>query len=86
MSYLLYYLTSINLLTLFLMMLDKKRAKKGAYRISEKTLLLNIILGGFIGSVIGMLKIRHKNKKFHFIITTIVSSFLWILILIKVAN
>lgn len=68
------------------MILDKNRAKKGTYRISEKTLLLNIILGGFIGSAIAMLKIRHKNKKTHFIITTILSSFFWVLIIIKIAK
>lgn len=45
---------------------DKKRAKRGAYRISEKTLFMIAILGGSMGSIAGMNHFRHKTKHWYF--------------------
>ena len=50
------------------MYVDKKRAKKGVYRIPEKTLFIIAFLGGSIGSILGMYQFRHKTKH---------RSFLW---------
>lgn len=48
------------------MMIDKQKAKKGAWRIQEKTLLIIAILGGSIGSISGMYYFRHKTKTLKF--------------------
>ena len=44
------------------MYLDKYFAKNNMYRISEKNLFLIAIIGGSIGSIIGMYQFRHKTK------------------------
>ena len=44
------------------MYLDKYFAKNNMYRISENNLFLIAIIGGSIGSIIGMYKFRHKTK------------------------
>lgn len=62
------YLLSINLLTFFLMWLDKIKAKKGKWRIPENTLLTFALLGGSIGGIIGMYTFHHKTKKAKFFI------------------
>ena len=50
------------------MAIDKYKAQKGYWRISEHFLFLVTILGGGIGTVFGMYKFRHKTKKMKFII------------------
>lgn len=44
------------------MYIDKNKAKKGKYRISEKTLFITAFLLGGIGIYAGMYKFRHKTK------------------------
>ena len=46
--------------------IDKKRAKKGQWRIPEKTLFLSAILGGSIGAILGMYIFHHKTKHWYF--------------------
>lgn len=41
---------------------DKHRARKQAWRVSERTLLLCAFLGGGIGALLGMLVFRHKTR------------------------
>ncbi|MDU7536942.1 MAG: DUF1294 domain-containing protein, partial [Peptostreptococcaceae bacterium] len=41
---------------------DKYFAKNNMYRISEKNLFFIAIIGGSIGSIIGMYQFRHKTK------------------------
>ena len=60
------YLIIINIYQFFVMGLDKLLAIKKRNRISEKTLLLNSLIGGSIGSIIGMYTFRHKTKKLKF--------------------
>lgn len=45
---------------------DKKKAKKGAWRIPEKVLLGLGFLGGAIGALLGMKLLRHKTKHWYF--------------------
>ena len=47
---------------------DKRRAKKGEWRIPEQTLFLITALGGGIGTIAGMYTFRHKTKKLRFVI------------------
>ena len=48
------------------MMIDKIKAKKNKWRISEKTLFLLSIIGGSVGCLLGMYTFRHKTKKWYF--------------------
>lgn len=45
---------------------DKKKAKKGAWRIPEKVLLLLGFLGGSVGALLAMKCLRHKTKHWYF--------------------
>lgn len=56
----------INILGYIIMGIDKKRAKKGLYRVPEKTLFLIALFGGSIGSILGMHHFRHKTKHWYF--------------------
>lgn len=62
------YLVLINLAGLLSMLIDKRRAIENKWRIPEKTLFLIAILGGSIGSIIGMNTFRHKTKHWYFVI------------------
>ena len=61
------YVIIINLVGFFSMFIDKRRAQKNQWRIPEKTLFLFAILGGSIGSNIGMRLFRHKTKHWYFV-------------------
>ena len=67
-SYLVYYLLAINAVTFIVYGIDKYKAKKAKWRISEATLLLLAVLGGSIGAWIGMKVWHHKtmHKKFKY--------------------
>lgn len=60
------YLIIINITSFILMFIDKEKAKKHKFRIPEKTLFLFSILGGSIGSILGMYIFRHKTKHLKF--------------------
>ena len=67
-SCLAYYLLGINAVTFIVYGIDKYKAKKAKWRISEATLLLLAVLGGSIGAWIGMKVWHHKtmHKKFKY--------------------
>ncbi len=60
------YFLIINLIGFLSMGIDKLKAKKDWWRIPEGTLLMIAILGGGIGSILGMYTFRHKTKKMKF--------------------
>ena len=60
------YLLMINLIGFFMMWSDKRKAKKGKWRIPEQTLFIITALGGGIGTIAGMYTFRHKTKKLKF--------------------
>ena len=64
----LYYLLAVNSLTFLLYGIDKYKAKKGRWRISEATLLTMAAIGGSIGAWAGMRTWHHKtmHKKFKY--------------------
>lgn len=62
-----YYLIIINIIGFYLMYIDKKKAIKNAYRIPEKNLFLICIIGGSLGTMIGMYKFHHKTKHSKFV-------------------
>ena len=62
------YLIIINLIGFLAMWLDKSKAKRGARRITEKTLFIITAMGGGIGTIAGMYTFRHKTQKPAFVI------------------
>ena len=70
----LYYLLAVNIATFLLYGIDKYKAKKGRWRISEATLLLMAVIGGSIGAWAGMRLWHHKtmHKKFKYGIPVII--------------
>jgi len=65
---LLIYLAVINVAGFLLMGIDKLRAKKQVWRVPEKTLFLIAVIGGSIGTNVGMYVFRHKTKHWYFVI------------------
>jgi uncharacterized membrane protein YsdA (DUF1294 family) len=61
-----YYFAVINIITFYLYWDDKKRAKKGKWRIPENTLLLFALIGGSIGALAGMKVFHHKTRHWKF--------------------
>lgn len=60
------YLLLINAAALVLMLADKLKAKRGAWRIPEATLMGVAALGGSVGALIGMHWFRHKTRHIKF--------------------
>lgn len=62
------YLLAINAVTFIVYGIDKYKAKKAKWRISEATLLLLAVLGGSVGAWVGMKVWHHKtmHKKFKY--------------------
>lgn len=56
----------LSIITFFVYLADKKKAKKGAWRISEKTLLTLSFFGGAVGGFAAMYTARHKTKHWYF--------------------
>jgi len=63
---LLLLLGAVNLLAFALYGADKRKAKRGTWRIRESTLLLVAALGGSAGALLGMELFRHKTKHWKF--------------------
>ena len=74
MNIILYYLLAVNIATFFLYGIDKYKAKKNQWRISEATLLTMAAIGGSIGAWAGMRLWHHKtmHKKFKYGIPVII--------------
>ena len=81
------YLVVMSLLTFAAYGMDKRKAKKGQWRIPEKTLLLLAVLGGSLGALLGMYVFHHKTQKTKFVIgvpaiiavqAAVAAGFLWL--------
>ena len=66
-TYLLWYLAAVNLVTFTVYGVDKAKSRRGAWRVPEKTLFLLPLLGGSVGALLGMLVFRHKTKHWYFV-------------------
>lgn len=60
------YLAGINIVTFALYGIDKRRAQKQRWRISERTLLLLPLIGGSVGGLLGMAVFHHKTRHWYF--------------------
>ncbi|EQF21990.1 hypothetical protein QEI_1762, partial [Clostridioides difficile CD129] len=58
-NFILIYFIVINSIAFFSMYIDKKRAIRNEWRIKEATLMSIAVIGGSIGSIIGMYSFRH---------------------------
>jgi len=82
------YLLIVNAIGFLLMTVDKYKAKKNLWRIPESTLMTVALIGGSIGSLIGMYTVRHKTKHLKFtvgipvILVLQIAAFIWILTLL----
>ena len=56
------YLVLVNAAAFLLMLADKLKARKGAWRIPEATLIGIAAIGGSLGAICGMNLSRHKTK------------------------
>lgn len=68
MEYVAVYLLFINVIAVAFCFVDKLRAKRGGWRIPEKTLFIISGLGGSVGMYATMCFIRHKTKHKRFMI------------------
>ena len=57
----------VNGLGFSIMGIDKQKAKRHQWRISEKTLFMVSLLGGSIGTLVGMYFFHHKTKHWYFV-------------------
>lgn len=62
------YLLIINALSFLLMLADKRKAQQNLWRIPEKTLFTAALLGGSVGSILGMYLFRHKTRHWYFVL------------------
>lgn len=60
------YLITINALGFLLMLIDKQKAKKNAWRIPERVLMAVAAVGGSLGCLCGMYLFRHKTRHIKF--------------------
>lgn len=60
------YLVLMNLVTFWVYGADKRRARRGRWRVPEKTLFLLPLLGGSIGALAGMRVFHHKTRHWYF--------------------
>lgn len=60
------YFIFINIVGFSIMYVDKQRAINNEWRVKENSLFLIVIIGGSVGSIIGMYLFRHKTKHLKF--------------------
>ena len=60
------WLVLVNILDFALMGVDKRRARRDAWRVRERTFFLLALLGGTLGAILGMRLFRHKTKHWYF--------------------
>lgn len=60
------YLIVMNIVGFFAMGMDKWKARKNRWRIPERSLFLMSLIGGSVGTLLGMYVFRHKTKHWYF--------------------
>jgi uncharacterized membrane protein YsdA (DUF1294 family) len=75
---LLYTFLALNIIAFVLVGYDKKLAQNNKRRISERTLLTFALIGGTIGSGLGMLFFRHKTAKRSYLLK------FWLIVILQV--
>ena len=65
-KWVLLWVASLSLADFALMGVDKWKAKRGAWRVKERTFFLRAALGGSPGAILGMWAFRHKTRHWYF--------------------
>ena len=65
-KFIILYFIIINLIGIAVMAIDKYKAEKDKWRVSEMTLFMITFLGGGVGTTFAMYKFRHKTQKWYF--------------------
>ena len=73
-----YTLLAVNLIAFILIGYDKNQAQNKSKRISEKTLLTIVFIGGIIGSSLGMLFFKHKTAKKSYLVK------FWLIVVVQI--
>ena len=60
------WLAAVNAVDFALMGWDKRQAKRGGWRVRERTFFLWALAGGAPGAILGMRTFRHKTKHWYF--------------------
>ena len=66
-TFLIIYFVIINIVGFAIMGIDKRKAIKRTFRIPEATLFIIALIGGSIGSILGMQVFRHKTRHWYFV-------------------
>lgn len=80
------FIIIINVITFILYGVDKRRAKRKRWRISEKNLLVFTFCGGGLGAILGMLSFHHKTKHWKFRILVPIFFIMQLILLIYLIN
>lgn len=67
-------LIAINVISFFLIFIDKRKAIKGSERIPEKNFFYLSLAGGWILGIPSIYLFRHKNRKLSFMIKYFLSA------------
>lgn len=65
---------------------DKLQAMRGKWRVKEKKLWLFAVVGGAIGSFLGMLIFRHKIRKMKFVVGFTLLAIIYSFILVEITS
>lgn len=61
------YLTAVNLTGFAVMGIDKRKAIRHLWRVRESTLFFIALIGGSLGSILGMHVFHHKTRHWYFV-------------------
>jgi uncharacterized membrane protein YsdA (DUF1294 family) len=61
----------LSVITFYMYGVDKFKAQRGKWRISEKALLVSSFIGGAVGGFLAMQLFRHKTKHWYFNVVNI---------------
>ncbi|WP_294954891.1 cold shock and DUF1294 domain-containing protein [Sulfurovum sp.] len=84
-AYILPYYLFISTFTFYIYAKDKDYAQDGSWRVSEKTLHLLSLIGGWTGALIAQDKLQHKSSKLSFKLTFFIT-ILFNLLLLYILN
>ena len=74
------YLALVNLLAVFIVLWDKRKARRGEWRIRESTLLFLAAIGGSLSMYLSMRLIHHKTRHLKFMLGIPILFFLQLLL------